>query len=201
MPGIVKHIITIIVVMLMLPVSWASYVMWRDWYYKAPQQTPQQTEVSAKKKCYTAEAAEGAASQNDQVLVVKAAMRVSKDRNLDPCWIFTRYTLMRAPSQEKKLALLRDPDFVAGKGGWFQAAASRVATATIVVDQALKGDFQFVPGEPQEVELARRRILDCVEKFKRVWPINTARTDADAMQKEMGQSWTSPAGTVFYCPK
>lgn len=199
--GIVRLIVVIIVVMVMAPVAWRLHVFLGEYLSKAAPKTAEMKFDEANRKCLVAEAAEGAASENDQVLIVRAMLRVAKQRNVDPCFLFTRYTLMREPSGEAGFAWPRDPDFVLAKGEWLSAAGTRNATAEKVVSRALKDDWSFAPGEPPEVELARHRMLGCVEKYIRVWRANTARTNARKMRDEMGESFTSPLGTVFFCPK
>jgi hypothetical protein len=147
-----------------------------------------------------AEAAEGAASENDQVLIVSAMRRVAKKRNVDPCFLFSRYTLMRAPSDEGKAAWPRDPNFVELKTN-LPAFGSRHASATKVVDRMLAGDQSFAPGEDPAIELKRHQMLQCVEKYRRIWWVNTAKSNQSRLESQMGDSFVSPLGTVFFCPR
>lgn len=197
--GILRMVIGIPVFVLSLLFAYIGYTEYKLWRYSTPSADIRYS--TSTRQCLIAEAAEGSASENDQVLIVRAALREANDRSVDPCWLFTRYTLMRAQSQEDARALVRDAGFVIGKGGWFAAAQSRIALAEKVVDRALKGDFSFAKGEAVDIELKRRQMLDCVAKYIRVWPLNTARTDFDAMRRDMGESFKSPVGTEFFCKK
>ncbi len=206
---VILRIITVVVIMVMLPVSWALYNVWKDWYTKPIELTPEekvakatQTVSDAARKCMVAEVAEGAADPDDMVLIAKATV-LQKELGRDPCAIFLKYTLMRAPSEESAWAYIRDPDVVVGKQKARTAWATRIANAYAIVDRALKGDFSFQEsGEKPEVREQRKRILGCREiKYIRVWPWNTARTNVKAMEKETDPSprFASPSGTRFFC--
>jgi hypothetical protein len=198
--GLAKYFIGIPVLVLSVLVAWIGYSEYKNFRYSKPVVSAEARYSAASRDCMIAEAAEGAASENDQILIVSAMMRVSKKRNIDPCFLFTRYTLLRAPSDESKAALLRDPNFVDLKKS-LPAFESRLATATKAVDRMLAGDVSFVPGEDATVELRRHQMLQCVEKYKRIWWANTARTNEERMRTEMGASFQSPLGTMFYCSK
>lgn len=198
--NVMKYVVGIPMLVFSVLGAWILYSEYKELRYSKPVVSAEARYSAASRACMIAEAAEGAASKNDQVLIVSAAMRVAKKRNVDPCFLFSRYTLLRAPSDEKKFAWPRDPNAVELKTV-LPAFDSRHASATEVVDQMLAGNNSLVPGEDPAVELKRRQMLECVEKYKRVWPINTARTNEQRMTKEMGASFISPFGTKFFCPQ
>ncbi len=195
-----KYFIGIPVFVFSVLIAWIAYSEYKNFRYSAPIVSAEAKLTTASRQCMIAEVAEGAASENDQVMIAYALLRVAKKRNADTCFLFTRYTLLRAPSDEMKTAALRDPNAVELKTA-LPAYASRHALATTVVDRVLAGNTAFAKGEDSAIELKRHQILACVEKYKRVWWINTARTNEEHMKSEMGESFTSPLGTVFFCPK
>ncbi len=198
--GLAKYFVGIPVFVLSVLVAWIMYSEYKTFRFTKPIMSAEARYSAASRACMIAEAAEGSASKNDQVLIVSAMLRVAKDRNIDPCFLFSRYTLLRAPSDEAKFAWPRDPNAVELKT-WLPAFESRHASATEVVDRMIAGNRALVPGEDPAIELKRRQMLECVEKYKRVWPVNTARTNEVRMTTEMGASFVSPIGAKFFCPK
>lgn len=198
--GLSKYFIGIPVFVFSVLGAWIAYSEYKNFRYSAPVVSAEAKITTASRQCMIAEVAEGAASENDQVMIATALLRVAKKRNVDTCFLFSRYTLLRAPSDEKKAAAMRDPNFIELKTN-LPAFASRHALATTVVDRVLAGNSSFVKGEDAAIELKRHQMLACVEKYKRVWWMNTARTNEAHMKEEMGESFVSPIGTVFFCPK
>ncbi len=198
--GLAKYFVGIPVFVASVLGAWILYSEYKHFRYSKSEVSAETRYSVASRECMIAEAAEGAASENDQILIVSAMLRVAKKRNVDPCFLFTRYTLLRAPSDETKAAWPRDPNFVELKKS-LPAFESRLATATKAVDRLLAGNATFVPGEDAAVELRRHQMLSCVEKYKRIWWVNTARTNPERMKGEMGEVFESPLGTLFYCPK
>jgi|GEM_PF-2255442 len=208
--SLLRAAVVTVVVMFMLPVSYGTYVMWSDWYYKQAPLTPQQKVEQAvrqvsdtTRRCIEAEVAEGAADEDDQMIIAYGMIKLM-DRGRDPCHIFLKYTQMRAPSQEDGWSWLRDPGFVLeGKGQTRDVWGKRVASARRVADKALKGDFSFVAKNENPLVVEKRRaMLQCPEiKYDRVWPTNSARTSVEAMSRETDQTirFVSPAGTKFFC--
>ncbi len=200
MKSIMRMVIGIPLTVLSLLLAWILYGEYKEMRYKAPIVSAETKLTVASRQCMIAEVSEGAASENDQVMIASALLRVAKKRNVDPCFLFSRYTLLRAPSDEGKTAGLRDPNAIELKT-YLPAYASRHALATTVVDRVLSGNVSFATGEDPAIELKRHQMLACVEKYERIWWMNTARTDDARMKSEMGESFKSPLGTVFFCPK
>lgn len=208
--GLLRTAVATAVFVLMLPISYAIYTAWSDWYHKQAPLTPQQkVEQAARqvsdttRKCIEAEVAEGAADEDDQMIIAYGMIKLM-DRGRDLCQVFLKYTQMRAPSQEDSWAWVRDPGFVLdGKGQARDVWAKRVASARRATDKALKGDFSFVAkNENTAIVEKRKAMLQCSEiKYDRVWATNTARTNLEAMSRETDQTlrFVSPAGTKFFC--
>lgn len=199
MKGIIKIVLVAVVVCFVGPSGCVlAYNLWESLGAKPPV-TPQVDFDQVQTTCLVAEVAEAAGTYNDQVLAAIAAIRAA-DGDHPACDNFSKYKILRAPSQAGGPSSIRLPEVVLGKAILNSKWAERIASARLVVDLALKGKFDFKPGD-QTVAVARDKIKFCVARIIRVWSVNTADTDEAAMVSEMGLSWTSPSGTRFFCPK
>ncbi len=209
MVDIFKRLLTLltVVVAVGLPIAW-----YEGWLKPlAPVAPPPIQQLSeAERDCAVAELYEGATHPYDMLFLIGAIRRASSE----PCALLTNYTLLRAPSQDAASSF-RYAGFIFSKV-WLAEQKSRLGWARHVVELAYKSDHALYADQrivevlakveatmTPDVQALAKRVRACAYRVNRVWPMNTAGTDHEAMKRESHPTlrFKTPSGAEFFCPK